>query len=58
MARIEIKDLEENIKLDSQAMATILGGKTQGRSSISITRRKFDRLNPAWLTRLVTQDLS
>ena len=57
MARIEIKDLEENIKLDSQAMATILGGKAQGQVSMTTTQRKFDRLNPAWLTSLMTQEV-
>ncbi len=57
MAKIEIKDLEENIKLDNQAMASILGGKSQGKASTSTMLRKFDRLNPAWLTRLMTQDV-
>ena len=56
MARIEIKDLEENTQLDSQAMAAILGGKAQGQVSMTTTRRRFDRLNPVWLTRLMTQE--
>jgi ribosomal protein S4E len=56
MARIEIKDLEESIELDSQAMATVVGGKTQGQASMVSTQRKFDRLNPTWLTNLMTPE--
>lgn len=56
MARIEIKDLTEDTELDSQAMANIIGGKSQGQVITSVaSRRRFDRLNPAWLVRLTTQ---
>ncbi len=57
MARIEIKDLTEDTELDSQAMANIIGGKSQGQVMTSAaSRRRFDRLNPAWLVRLTTQE--
>jgi hypothetical protein len=37
--------------------ANILGGKSRGKTAwTSATRRKFDRLNPAWFARsLVTK---
>jgi len=57
MARIEIKDLTEDTELDSQAMANIIGGKSQGQAMTSAaSRRRFDRLTPAWLVRLTTQE--
>jgi len=57
MAKIVIEDLAENIELDSRVMANILGGKSRGKTAwTSVTWRKFDRLNPAWLARsLVTK---
>ena len=57
MARIEIKDLTEDTELDSQAMANIIGGKSQGQVMTSgASQRRFDRLNPAWLVRLTAQE--
>jgi hypothetical protein len=56
MARIEIRDLEESIELDSIAMATIIGGKSHELSKRTATRRNFDRLNPAWLVRLINKE--
>lgn len=57
MAKIEIKDLTEDTELDSQAMANIIGGKSKGQGmSSAASRRRFDRLNPAWLVRLTTQE--